>query len=314
MDSIPLNFKRLYKTIHSFISHKAVKIYADVVMILAGGYLSIKKMTDFSLTGWLLNHALHQPAVNFIVFASVAGIGVAVILKVLTLIAEQFPPKKPINTDPDQISECLLRINKEICEHISKCNTGIQAEIRQLNEQHKFQLNMALIVEALSIHIAQSLNNSKVTKKEIFVSLYRWWPEKEELTYVLHHDPKKDWITSKTIKIRNKEFRDYECVKCLESSNTVAYVLKSKGYAKSANKRHKTVKHYIGCKLVTEDYTFGIMNIEFHKTDVFVDEDQMAEFVEAHIMPFKLLIEYQFLKKHFFQSFNNFEQHWRHTA
>ena len=49
----------------------------------------------------------------------------------------------------------------------------------------------------------------------------------------------------------------------------------------------------------------------FHHNALFTDEEEMQDFMEEHIYPFKLLLEYQFLKKEFFDSLKNFDVNWR---
>lgn len=67
----------------------------------------------------------------------------------------------------------------------------------------------------------------------------------------------------------------------------------------------------MGCKLSSENKIFGFLNIEFHNNAIFPGESAMYDFMEEHVLPFKLLLEYQYLKKEFFGSFLSFETNWR---
>jgi len=112
------------------------------------------------------------------------------------------------------------------------------------------------------------------------------------------------------IDLEGIEYSQYECVKCMNSSASTSYVIAKEGYARGGSKRYKTVKQYMGCKLETNGYDFGFLNIEFHNQAIFVDEDEMQDFMEENIFPFKLLLEYQYLKKEFFRRFEELDKHW----
>jgi len=278
---------------------------------MASSYLMLKKMTNFSVSGWLLANAFHQPVVNAYVVVSVILTLLAIIAKILILIAEKFPPTNHNFVEPDEISNCLYRMNSEISLHLNKVGKSGPQNIKSLCDQHTFDQNMVLIVGALAEHIKKSVPNISVKNRDIFISLYQYEEKSTELVYVLHFDPKKDLVASKRIALKGKKYQDYESVKCIKSTNTTAYVLDKSKYAKGASKRFKTVEHYIGCKLASELSIYGFLNIEFHNSTIFNTESEMKLFMEEHIFPFKLLLEYQFLKREFFSGFQNFEKNWR---
>ena len=72
-----------------------------------------------------------------------------------------------------------------------------------------------------------------------------------------------------------------------------------KTYSKGNSKRHESIQHYLGCKLEIDGRVAGFLNIEIHNRRVFGDEDEMRDFMEAHIFAFKLLYEYQYLREIF---------------
>lgn len=123
-----------------------------------------------------------------------------------------------------------------------------------------------------------------------------------KLKYLLHFDPRRDIVKSKVIDLSGKDHADYECVRCLNAGGSTSFVSKKSDYAVGDKKRHKTIKQYMGCKLCVGSSTYGFLNIEFHNHNVFTDSEEMEEFMLEHVIPFKLLLEYQFLKKKFFES------------
>ena len=300
------------KKLASKFANKRLRLFADITTIIASGYLMIKKATGFSISGWLLANAFHQPLVNGYVYFCATLLVFAVTTKVVTLYFDSFPPLNHNFVEPDEISDCLHRMNSEICNHLKKCAGDAQADIKLLHEQHGYKLNLALIVESLAEHIRKSATNLKIKKKDLFISLYWYNREKGYLEYILHYDPKRDLVDTKQIDLNSGQYSKYECVKCMKSRNATAYVLNGKSdYAKGASKRSKSIQHYLGCKLSSEEQVYGFLNIEFHHSAIFSDEAEMQDFMEEHVYPFKLLLEYQFLKRDFFESLRDFEGNWR---
>lgn len=310
-------FKRGYRKAYSFASNfilsKYCKLFTDGVILSASGYLMLKKLFEWSISGWLLNNAFHQPLVNVYVYASGVLLSTAIVVKVVSLLFEHFPPVTRIAVEPDEISDCLLVMNQEIHKHLQRLNPAMPVHIKALEEQHEFAVNVRIVVEALAEHIRRSIDAISIKRKDLFISLYTHCTESGSLKYELHYDPKRDLVTSKLIPLDDEKFAQYECVKCINSEASTAYVYEKKHYAKGNSKRHKTLGHYLGCKLGVNGQVFGFLNIEFHNHLLFDDEDQMEDFMEENIFPFKLLLEYQYLKRDFFQKFSDFETYWRAT-
>ncbi|GEM_PF-6431067 len=300
--------RKFYSSLSDFVLSKKVKLFCDGSLLVAASYLMLKKIFDFSMSGWLLNNVLHQTGVN--VYLAVTGVMLvsAVVIKFLSLIVETFPPSKHSVVEPEEISDCLSVMNKEILGHIKKCGVG-QTDVTKLNEQHAFEVNMRVITEALAEHVRKSIELIKVKRKDLFISVYRY--ENEKLLYQLHYDHKRDLVKSEIIDINDNQYSNYESVKCFKEGKSTSYVHKSKEYAKGASKRYKTIRHYLGCKLETNGHAVGFLNIEFHNNSVFKDEEEMQDFMEEHIYAFKLLYEYQYLKHEFFEKFTNFNENWK---
>lgn len=305
--------KRKFYVFHNWVAKKVMsrrlRAGTDMIILAASSYLMVKKLFGFSISGWLLNNALQQPLVTGYVVLCGIALSVAILIKILHIYFEYFPPLNHDLVEPDEISDCLYRMNSEIAGHISRFNEGVPLNVKSICEQHAYKVNMGLIIDSLAEHVRKSIGNIRVKRKDLFISLY--CKESNALHYMLHYDSKRDLVESRVIDLEDKKYRDYESVKCIRSFNTTAYVLDRKQYAKGASKRHKTIEHYMGCKLSSDEKVFGFLNIEFHNNAIFPDEASMQDFMEEHVFPFKLLLEYQFLKKDFFESFKEFETFWR---
>ncbi len=296
-----------------FILGHKVTAFSEVIILTASGYLLVKKGFGLSISGWLLNNALQQSAVNAYVYTSGMILITAIVFKILSLIFTHFPAIKHSTVEPEEISECLQVMNKEISNHIVKCDSDDSPNLRKIHDQHAFDVNTRLVTESLAEHIRKAINTINIKRKDIFLSLYSYHANEQCLKYELHYDPRRDLVQSKVIDLTNSKFGEYECVKCMNSPAITSYVLDKKKYTKGNKKRHKTFEQYMGCKLETNGFIFGFLNIEFHNNAIFVDEEEMQDFMEENIFPFKLLLEYQYLKKNFFQRFTEYEKHWKVT-
>ena len=303
---------KIKKWLAKKLSGKKTRLYTDLIILLASFYLMLKKGFGFSVSDWLLENAFQQPLVNLYVIISAVLLACASVSKVIILYFDYFPVLSRSFVEPDELSDCLHRMNSEICEHLDKCSNSEPENIKSIYEQHGYKINLALVAGSLAENIRKSIQNIKIKKKDLFISLYSYDDHHAELEYILHYDPKRDLVESKRINLNADKYSDYESVKCMKSKNTTAYVLNGKqNYAKGTSKRHKSIQHYLGCKLYSGDELYGFLNVEFHNNPVFSDEEEMRDFMEEHIYPFKLLLEYQFLKKEFFYSLKDFESNWR---
>ena len=306
--------KRIYKSIYTktsrFILGHKMAAFSEAVILSASGYLLVKKAFGLSVSGWLLNNALHQSAVNVYVYISGVILVLAILVKILSLIFLHYPATKHSQVEPEEISECLQVMNKEIMNHIEKCDSNIPPNLRKIRDQHSFDVNTRLITESLAEHIMKAITTIKVKRKDIFISLYSYNKEAHSLTYELHYDPRRDLVKSKKIDLNDGKYSEYESVKCIKSSDSTSYVLNKKDYAKGNVKRHKSLEQYMGCKLETNGIVYGYLNIEFHNNSIFVEDEEMQDFMEENIFPFKLLLEYQYLKNEFFRRFEEYENHW----
>lgn len=294
----------------SFVNSTKVKLATDIIILLATSYLMFKKLFDFSLSKWLSTHVFQQQFVGAYEFTSGSILALAILLKIFGLLLEYFPSNEAKNIEPREISDCIQAINKEIVGHLNKCANEKPVNVRRLNEQHTFDINIRLIISALAEHIRGCCDGVKIKNKDIFISLYAH-DDSEHLRYVCHYDPKRDGVKSKTIHINDTKYKDYECVKCMHSGDSTTYLLNKDGYSRGNSKRHKTVQQYMGCKLEADGRTLGFLNIELHNNPIFISDDDMQDFMENNVFPYKALLEYQFLKREFFSTFKDFETHWR---
>ncbi len=310
-------FKRGYRWVYykgsRFALNKKNKLFSELVLVSAAGYLLLKKTNDISITAWLRENYLNSGGVSDFVLVAGAIITYSLLVKCMAILFENYPAENNSGIEPEEISHCLLAFNGEIQRHIDKVKSNAPLTVNNIADDHYFDVNIRLVVDALAEHIRKCIRDMKIKRRDIFISLYKYSESKNSprLEYVLHYDHKRDVVGSKVIPLGDDNYKDYECVKCMVSNETARYVLDKDKYAKSGTKRQKSLQQYMGCKLHSGDKVFGFMNIEFHNHLVFHSEEGMQDFMENNVFPFKLLLEYQYLKGDLFSTFSEFHSHWR---
>ncbi|MCP5305546.1 MAG: hypothetical protein H6953_08860 [Chromatiaceae bacterium] len=306
--------RRIYAVAYGKLSKTIVgtklELFSEIVLLLASGYLLLKKAFGLSISGWLSNHALQPGAIK--VYYAVTGMTLAgaMIVTILSVVFKKFPAVKHALIEPEHIAECLVVMNHEIAQHIRRCDSDELPSLKKLKDQHAFDRNITLVVDALTEHVHQSSNRIKIRKRDLFVSLYTFDQESNVLLYELHYHPNRDLVNSRVIPLSDPRFEGYECVKCMKSADGTAYVLNRNDYVCGSAKRYKTMQQYMGCKLEHLGTVFGFLNIELHNQQIFDAEDEMQEFMEEKVFPFKLLLEYQYLKRAFFGRFEDLDEYW----
>lgn len=315
MTNFILNFIRC---IESIFTNKAANLTADLFIFLYGAHAMTKSMFP-NLSGVkLLKHVIGDAVViiPYLVTPIKILIVAALVYKAMNIIfsAKSFS-KKHSAVKPKKIVSVLEQMNREIENHINVASdkkdslTG-KADIDSIQRQHNYQLMLNNIVERLREQIRESLIDKGAELDDILISLYVFNPMKKTLTLQACCYEQKDLILSKTIVIDERKYEEYECVKAMKNDSLVTYVHDKKKYFRSTEKKKKTFRHYIGCKIATESTILGYINIEFHNKVLFVDEKEMQDFYFDNIAPYKLLSEYQFLKSWFIHTLVNFSSFW----
>ena len=298
-------FETQYRWVAARFQNKANQLVVDLVLALAAGYFSLKKYFGWSFTQ-LLSHIFTPAIMPWVTVPCYVLIFYATVGKVLLLVFNAYPVTQLTSTNPDRLSHCCLRINEEISAHLVSILADLKTASAKFTTNHHFKQNVALAVEMLSEHIVRTVAQAR--SRDVFISLYEvpsfedLNSPRNELAYVTHHDPKRDLVHSKRISFVDSVQKNYECVKCVNSTSATSVVFDCSLYEKTPAKRHKSIKHYVGMKLVCGDTLLGFLNIEFHNKKFFASEEEMFDFLESHLVAFRYLIEYQFLKKAFFHT------------
>lgn len=299
--------KRNYIRFAKWFGSKGNKLIIDMSIAAAAGYFTLKKYLGFSLSG-LLSGYLTPEGVHWgltlplcaLVTYSVAG-------KIFLMIADVFPATRVRSTDPEGLNHCCLRINNEISRHIETIAAEPASAVNRFTTNHSFDVNVALVVQALADQMKSSLEGA--ARRDIFISVYAIPSLGDSmrianaLEYVTHYPPDRDLVRTRTISLeKDGPFRNYECVKCVHEQEDTRLDWACADYEKTPAKRHKTVKHYVGMKIKCNNRLLGFLNIELHNKNFFGSEVEMANYAESQLVAFRYLIEYQFLKKVFFHS------------
>lgn len=282
------------------------RTFVDVCVASLAGYFTLKKYFGWSLSVWLAQ-VFTPAAVPIVEYPLLAIAGYATAMKIGLLILDAYPATRIKITEPEGLNHCCLRINEEIARHLASILASPATAVTTFTTYHNFKVNVALVVQSLADHIKSTLSGSR--SRDIFISVYAvpcfedTSAPRDTLEYLTHVDPKRDFIHSRSISFSDGAFRQYECIKCVHSPHETCFVLDCQSnYYRSASKRHKTIQHYVGMKLQANGTLLGFVNIEFHNKRFFVSEDEIVDYVETHLIAFRYLLEYQFLKRAFFET------------
>ena len=301
-------FRTAYYKIGKRIQHARHRLFVDVCIATLAGYFTLKKYFGWSFSAWLAQ--VFTPAAVPIVTYPILGVAAyATVLKVILLVLDAYPATRVRVTDPEGLNHCCLRINDEISRHLASIIEDPNTAITRFTTQHNFKVNVALVVQSLAEHIKNTLSGAR--SRDIFISVYAI-PGFENLNaprltleYLTHVDPKRDLVHSRSIVFADGAFKNYECVKCIQSPQETCLLLDHTAYYKSESKRHKTFRHYVGMKLQCNNVLLGFLNVELHNKHFFSSEEEMADYVESHLVAFRYILEYQFLKRAFFHTVNS---------
>lgn len=289
----------IYTLLYKTLLRKSSVCFSECVLLLVPAYIALSKMSGYSVSELLTDYIFHPDVVKSLTSVVIFIISYSVVVKVLLHLVDKLIPAPIETADPREISECITVMNKELSKHCNKLEQD-QELLRELQKDHSFDLNIQIIVNSLAEHIKQCSPGIKIKNKDIFISVYTL--HGSILEYEYHYDFKRDLVQSKHIDLTDRKFQNYECTKCINSPNYTKCILDKRKYARGHSKRHKTIEHYIGYQLGTEEHTFGFLNLEFHNHRIFGCEEQMQDFVEEVVFPYKTLLEYQYLKRNFFNA------------
>lgn len=290
------------RAIRKFTEHKITRLITNVIFLVLGFYISIQKFFNFHLYTYFdgtFTHGGWQGVKYFALTVLVA----ACLIKLASTYYEIFPEGAKKAQEPERIAQCLLRINDEIKEHLAGFNAVSAANCKDFDRYHHFQDNVRMILGNMADHIMRAFPGLKeLRERDIFLSLfeYRKGTDSGYLDYLCHWKPNRDSVFSPQIRLLSPVFKKYECVKAITEGRNAIVKWDCSDYVKGSKRGQ--IQHYVGLRIEIRGETLGFLNIEFHNRNFFEDEQNMTIFVENELIAFKYLIEYQFLKKHFFSS------------
>jgi hypothetical protein len=208
-------------------------------------------------------------------------------LGIIEILSKLYPPLTPISVPPERITECLIHISSNLSALVAHQEPGASPI-----------LSRQVILKCLAYHMLESLEG--VSKEQhLLISLYSYDSKRNCLIYDQHFPLMRDGIKSEIIDISDKQFQGYECVKCIIGNSNTATVFNGNRYFKSCERRLEKLKHYIGFRIRHDDRVLGFLNIEIISPSAcFMNRDQMQNYLEIQLMPFIILMEYEFVREH----------------
>jgi hypothetical protein len=247
---------------------------------------------------------------------------ISIFIKAISLICEKWKIFDREQISPDGMKTLCLNLNKEIESHLRAIESADKKKaLKELSNHHHFNQNIGLIVVEMVDHIAESLMIEK-KRKDIFVSIYavnnfergvvlNEYDQSQEvflqdgnktskLEYLNHWDATSAHKYSAHIDFAAEKYGKYECVKAYKTGRYIHTSVDSKNYyCDPKNPRAQSTKNFLCFFITINDQVVGLVNIEFHNNKIFATDEEMIQYIQTDLMPFKYMIQYQFLKKCF---------------
>jgi len=302
MNAIRSGYRYLYKKV----SNTKHRLFVDMTAYTVAAYFGLKKLLGISATEFLKKIFTEESGGLFATLL-LCVVLYAIFMKGLLLVCDAFPGDRVRLRNAIGLSHCCLRINDEISEHLNYLKNNPQRAKETFLENHNFTTNVTMVAGCLHEHIVNSLEGAR--SRDVFLSLYTTSnfeldQQQYRFNYLLHEPIRRDVITNRYIDVNDTKFEKYECIKCLNSSKNTWILYDCKDYYRSDSKRHKKIKYYIGMKIMVNGIVVGFLNIELYNTIFFTSEEEIVDYLEDQLLPYKYLLEYQFLKRTFFTYIN----------
>jgi hypothetical protein len=300
-----MSFRTSYAYLAGLATGKKHQLFVDATVVSFSLYLALKKTFGWSLTGVLL-HVFQTPVIDAILWALTIVCSYAALMKAALMVVLAFPATRVRDTESENFTLCCGAMNNEIAQHLVRITSFPSTVQGGFLQNHNFERNIGLVADSLAKHMLSTL--SGISKKDLFVSVYKvpnfesLDAPRESLRYVCHYPERRDAVVSTEIVFSDGVFKKYECVQCIQGTGRTRLVADCVNYYKSASKRHKKIRHYIGMRIQSGQTLLGFLNIEISNTTCFSSEDEMASYVEENVLAYGYLMEYQFLKRCFFHA------------
>lgn len=268
----------------------------QAILIGLGAYYTIcVKLVGLTMST-ILSNFIKEAGVNILTVVFCGIVLYAITTKVIFIYIKLFKKNGFETIPPESISHCIMRFNSEIEQHIEQVNRAGLRFADFPDKHHSFLSNLGLIVDALATHISASMD---IKRRDFFISIYYLQEDGETLTYLLHHPSNRDIIHSDEFKITDPKYEYYECVKCIKDSTRKSLGKTDCSDYVKRSKRQKKVKNYYGHQICEGNKVIGFVNIELNER-IFTKNEVLVDYVEANIISYIQLIQYQFLKKRLF--------------
>ncbi|WP_308948299.1 GAF domain-containing protein [Thalassobacterium maritimum] len=243
-----------------------------------------------------------------------------VVLRELILISFEHKIRriKEVESEDATPIACLCATNQEIEQYIKELEKSDVLR-QQFQNFHNFSEGIDLIASSMGNAIKAFLDEQKLKSRKTFISVYETaaletcdQADHSILTWVCQYPRKEDDIGTKIVETTSTH-AGFACSTVFHEDKKVCIfdARVDDTYIIDGVERRKTIRHYIGIPISILGKCYGVVNIEFHKKEVFSDEDEMADFYNQHLAPFRVLLEYQLLKKIFFKRLYS---KWIHTS
>lgn len=298
-----------------FVTHPFNAFGAEAAPLLVTFYVTIWKPASHYTLSEFFATFLQPVGVKFAVGVVFAILGYFALLRIASICLAKFGTKPPVVEFLDHPHLNLAKkTNEEIREHIPKVQDAA-FKLTELPAIHPFRENIYLVLVVYQkklLEKLESLSTEKIRARNLWLSLYVYEPTKQESEsgkkfklMSLVATPSAS-VGTEEIFLKDDRFKDWAGVRAITSNpaNILCVAKCSKkgsAFVKGSCGRRKNIQHYFGVPIETVGGVIGLLNIEIHSFDCFATDEEMVSFAENELYGLRSSLEYQFLKKFFFE-------------
>jgi len=303
---------RVITRIVNLLEHERTVKVSRLILLGFSSYLAAQKLFGFSLRDLvfgLSDKEIDLHSISSLYYPAYALFALAVAREViLVLWSNKVRRIKEVDSEDATPTACLCATNQEIENYIKQVS---QPDIirQQFRNFHNYAEGVDLITSSMGNAIKLFFDEQKLEKRKTFISVYEsaWLETFDEsdyptLTWVCQYPRRQMDVGTKIIQTLDQH-ASFACSTVFREDKKVCIfdAKKDDAFLSDGVDRRKSIRHYIGIPVSILGKCHGVVNIEFHKKEVFNSEDEMVAFYNQHLAPFRVLLEYQLLKKIFFR-------------
>jgi len=285
------------KKFSRFLESPPNRIFVEIVVFSLPFYFLVRPHLNGYTISWILSQVvtpLGSQILKFLVILYAAIANIILFYRDRYLKAE---PIKDDSTSRRQLERVFETINREIEEHAESLKDDKFSLTESFVKYQAYRQNIKIVFLCLLDVFISFFKHLEVSANTFHFSFYEYRESK------LHFVERLD-TSGQEPNCLDIGDRSFCCFKAIETKEFKCYPKATGNYVKGTERRNSVEQFYcIPIKL--KDNVLGVINIEIHGKKIFSNKMEMIDFYKSHLLTFSFAIQYQCLKRMFFEILDN---------